>query len=54
MIYIVKNVLDVKFEVDFEMDIIECGNIVENGEIIVGQKDYSRNEKGNFYECFMS
>lgn len=36
LIYIVKNVLDVKFEVDFEMDIIECGNIVENGEILVG------------------
>lgn len=54
MIYIVKNVLDVKPEVDSEMDITECGNIAENGEITAGQKDHSRNEKGNLHECFMS
>lgn len=36
---------DVKPEVDSEMDITECGNIAENGEITAGQKDHSRNEK---------
>lgn len=35
---------DVKPEVDFEMDISECGNIAGNGEITTGQKDHSRNE----------
>lgn len=54
MIYIVKNVLGVKPEVDSEMDITECGNIAGNGEITADQKDHSRNEKGNLHECFMS
>lgn len=46
---IVKNVSDVKPEVDFEMDISECGNIAGNGEITTGQKDHSRNETGNLH-----
>lgn len=49
MISIVKNVLDVKPEVDSEMDITECGNIAGNGEITAGQKDHNKKEAGNLH-----